>query len=235
MLLQERTASATLEDDEEEVEDDEVDGDDRATARPASCPDAPTSSCASRASSCSRSDASPTRNASSATTAPDPRRRRAARRDRARRRASLAGLCFTAVSPRRRSIVVPLARARCWAWRGAATVPSRRWCGLAFGVGVLRRRHRRGSATSGSPRIVGVIAIMAFVVALTGLVVGLLRGARRRVAAPHRGGVGGRSRRSWAACPFGGFPWADLGVALHDVPAARALASVGGVAARHAS
>ena len=28
--------------------------------------------------------------------------------------------------------------------------------------------------------------------------------------------------------PFGGFPWADLGVALHDVPAARALASVGG-------
>ena len=29
-------------------------------------------------------------------------------------------------------------------------------------------------------------------------------------------------------CPFGGFPWADLGVALHDVPAARALASVGG-------
>jgi hypothetical protein len=29
VLLQERTASATLEDDEEEVEDDEVDGDDR--------------------------------------------------------------------------------------------------------------------------------------------------------------------------------------------------------------
>jgi apolipoprotein N-acyltransferase len=28
--------------------------------------------------------------------------------------------------------------------------------------------------------------------------------------------------------PFGGFPWADLGVALHGVPAARALASVGG-------
>jgi apolipoprotein N-acyltransferase len=28
--------------------------------------------------------------------------------------------------------------------------------------------------------------------------------------------------------PFGGFPWADLGVALHDLPVARALASVGG-------
>jgi apolipoprotein N-acyltransferase len=28
--------------------------------------------------------------------------------------------------------------------------------------------------------------------------------------------------------PLGGFPWADLGIALHDVPAARALASLGG-------
>ena len=28
--------------------------------------------------------------------------------------------------------------------------------------------------------------------------------------------------------PLGGFPWADLGVALHDVPAARAVAGVGG-------
>ena len=57
MLLQERTASATLEDDEEELEDDEVDADDRGDGPTRSCRAAPTSSSASRASSCCRSDA----------------------------------------------------------------------------------------------------------------------------------------------------------------------------------
>lgn len=32
-----------------------------------------------------------------------------------------------------------------------------------------------------------------------------------------------------ARVPFGGLPWGELGVALHDLPSARALASVGGV------
>ena len=51
MLLQERTASATLEDDEEELEDEEVDVDDRADGPHAyRAPTRPTSSSASRAS-----------------------------------------------------------------------------------------------------------------------------------------------------------------------------------------
>ena len=46
--------------------------------------------------------------------------------------------------------------------------------------------------------------------------------ASRRRSSPPR--CGWCSRRCAAAGPLGGFPWADLGVALHDVPAARALA-----------
>ena len=55
-------------------------------------------------------------------------------------------------------------------------------------------------------------------------------GGSRRRSSPRR--RGSSSRRSAVGAPFGGFPWADLGVALHDLPPARALASFGGGPAR---
>ena len=81
----------------------------------------------------------------------------------------------------------------------------------------------------GFPAYLALVAVMALYVALAGLVVGLF--ATRSVASPLL------TAAAWVVSqallnrwPFGGFPWAEVGVALHDVPAARALAGVGGVA-----
>jgi apolipoprotein N-acyltransferase len=68
---------------------------------------------------------------------------------------------------------------------------------------------------------------MAGAIALVGLLVGLL--AERGVASPFVTAsvwvVAEALRGRW---PLGGFPWSDLGVTLHAVPAARAVAGVGG-------
>ena len=66
MLLQERTASATLEDDEEDLEEDEGEPMNVWTAPRGSFPGAPASSSASRASSSSLATSSPTKRTSSA-------------------------------------------------------------------------------------------------------------------------------------------------------------------------
>ena len=68
---------------------------------------------------------------------------------------------------------------------------------------------------------------MAAAIAAVGALVAAF--ARRRLASPFL------TAAAWVVLealrgrwPLGGFPWADLGIALHDVAAARALASFGG-------
>ncbi len=83
-------------------------------------------------------------------------------------------------------------------------------------------------------RYFGVVAFIALVVAmaanlaLAGAIVALL--ARRGVRSPLLTAAAWTLMEAFQGrWPFGGFPWADVGVALHDLAAARALASVGGV------
>ena len=143
MLLQERTASATLEDDEDELEEDEADdGDDRA--------DGPTRIVPRRADEflcqscflCCRCVGSPTRSGSSATTAPDRPRPRVtpaagpgSRPGWARLVAALGagvvtGLCFAPVDLGPLVLVVPraaalgVARARARVTRRCTASPS---------------------------------------------------------------------------------------------------------------
>src|SRR6185503_18779125 len=85
------------------------------------------------------------------------------------------------------------------------------------------RARRAGAAALGVP----LVAAMAAAIAVVGALVAAY--ARRGLASPFL------TAAVWVVLealrgrfPFGGFPWADLGIALHDVPAARALASVGG-------
>jgi apolipoprotein N-acyltransferase len=137
----------------------------------------------------------------------------------------LAGLCHSPF-PLGPLIVVPLAVLQ-WAWRGARPVHAS-LCGFAFGLGcygvvVAWLRY------FGIVPYVGAVAIMATSLALVGAVVAWL--AARHVASPLI------TAAAWVVAeallgrfPFGGFPWADVGVALHDVTIARALAAVGGVA-----
>ncbi len=75
--------------------------------------------------------------------------------------------------------------------------------------------------------LVPLVLTMAAAIAVVGALVAAW--ARRGISSPFL------TAAAWVVLealrgrwPFGGFPWADLGVALHDVPAARALASVGG-------
>ncbi|HXY92585.1 MAG TPA: apolipoprotein N-acyltransferase [Acidimicrobiia bacterium] len=206
----------------------------------------PTSSSASRASSSSRSDVSPTRTGSSATTAPEvappappgPAPEAPASRPswfRARtaiwKRLTLAlgagilaGFCFPPydLGP---VIVVALA-GLLWTWRGARARHAALY-GFAFGVGcygvVLEWARYFGTVA-----IVPFVGTMAAYVALAGAVVALL--AARRVSSPWLTAAiwvvmeGCRGR-----FPVGGFAWADNGIALHDLAAARAVASFGGV------
>src|SRR5439155_22333590 len=75
--------------------------------------------------------------------------------------------------------------------------------------------------------IVPLVVIMALPIAAAGALVAAY--ARRGLTSPFL------TAAVWVVLealigrwPFGGFPWAELGVALHDVPVARAPASVGG-------
>jgi apolipoprotein N-acyltransferase len=135
----------------------------------------------------------------------------------------LTGLCFPPVGlgPVVLVALVPLL----WAWRGARPSHAALY-GFAYGVAAYTVvvpwiRY------FGYVAIVPLVIAMAVFVAAAGALVAAY--ARRGVASPFL------TAAVWVVFealrgrfPFGGFPWADLGVALHDVAAARALASVGG-------
>ncbi len=136
----------------------------------------------------------------------------------------LAGFCFAPydLGP---LIVAPLA-ALLWTWRGARARDATLFT-FAYGVGcysvVIPWIHFFGILA-----FVALVTVMAALLAIAGLIVALL--ARRGVSSPLL------TAAAWVLAealqgrwPFGGFPWADVGVALHAVPAARAVASVGGV------
>jgi apolipoprotein N-acyltransferase len=135
----------------------------------------------------------------------------------------LTGLCFPPVGlgPVVLVALIPLL----WAWRGARPAHAALY-GFAYGVaayGVVIPWIRY----FGYVAIVPLVVAMALAIAGVGALVAAY--ARRGLASPFL------TASVWVVLealrgrfPFGGFPWADLGVALHDVPAARALASVGG-------
>jgi apolipoprotein N-acyltransferase len=80
----------------------------------------------------------------------------------------------------------------------------------------------------GAVAIVPLVLVLAGSVALAGgLVAGL---ARRGVSSPLlTAAVWTFVEALFGRWPLGGFAWCNLGITLHDVPAARALASLGGV------
>ncbi|HEY7106040.1 MAG TPA: apolipoprotein N-acyltransferase [Acidimicrobiia bacterium] len=122
-------------------------------------------------------------------------------------------------------VVVPVA-ALLWTWRDARAWHAALY-GFAFGVGcygVVLEWVRYFGAVA----IVPFVAVMAAYVALVALGVAAL--ARRGVRSPLL------TAAAWVVMewvrgrvPVGGFSWADVGVALHDLTPARALASFGGV------
>jgi apolipoprotein N-acyltransferase len=135
----------------------------------------------------------------------------------------LTGLCFPPVGlgPAVLVALVPLL----WAWRGARPAHAALY-GFAYGVAAY-------VVVIPWIRYFGYLAIVPLVVAMSVYVAGIgalvAAYARRGLASPFL------TAAVWVVLealrgrfPFGGFPWADVGVALHDVPAARALASVGG-------
>ena len=113
-----------------------------------------------------------------------------------------------------------------WVWRGAS--PRRAaLTGFVFGLvsfGIILWWSRYFGAVAIAPLVIGEAAFVAG----TGALVAAY--ARRGVRSPWLVAA------AWvvfealrARFPFGGLPWGELGVALHDLPWARALASVGGV------
>jgi apolipoprotein N-acyltransferase len=190
-------------------------------------PDAPTNSSASPASSSSRSDGSRTRTDSSATTAPD--LARGGRHFQAKLGVALAagilaGFCFPPfdLGP----LIVVALGALLWTWRDARPSHAALY-GFAFGIGcygvVLEWVRYFGLVA-----IVPFVGAMAVATALVGLIVTGF--ARRGIASPLV------TASAWVVlealrgrAPLGGFAWADIGVALHDLSPARALASFGGV------
>jgi apolipoprotein N-acyltransferase len=133
------------------------------------------------------------------------------------------GLCFAPVDlgPLVLVALVPLL----WSWRGARPAHAALY-GFVFGVaayGVVIPWIRY----FGYVAVVPLVAVMAAAIAVVGALVAAY--ARRGIASPFLTAAAWvlleALRGRW---PLGGFPWADLGVALHGVPAARALASVGG-------
>src|SRR5947199_1685245 len=114
-----------------------------------------------------------------------------------------------------------------WAWRGETPALAALY-GFVFGVvfaGILLYWLWYFGIVAIVPLVVGWAAFTA----LSGYLVGCLNRAGLRspffIAAAWV--VPEALRARW---PFGGLPWGDLGVALHDFPPARAVASWGGVA-----
>jgi apolipoprotein N-acyltransferase len=114
-----------------------------------------------------------------------------------------------------------------WAWRNATPARAALY-GFVFGV-VFAGILLYWLWYFGIVAIVPLVAGWAAYTALTGYLVGCLNRAGLRsswlIAAAWV--VPEALRGRW---PFGGLPWGDLGVALHDFPPARAVASWGGVA-----
>ncbi len=114
-----------------------------------------------------------------------------------------------------------------WAWRGETPGRAALY-GFVFGV-VFAGILMYWLWYFGIVAIVPLVAGWAAYTALTGYLVGCLNRAGLRspwlIAAAWV--VPEALRGRW---PFGGLPWGDLGVALHDFPPARAVASWGGVA-----
>jgi apolipoprotein N-acyltransferase len=114
-----------------------------------------------------------------------------------------------------------------WSWRDA-TAGRAALYGFVFGV-VFAAILMYWLWYFGIVAIVPLVAGWAAYTALSGYLVGCLNRARLwspwLVAAAWV--VPEALRGRW---PFGGLPWGDLGVALHDFPPARALAGWGGVA-----
>lgn len=118
-----------------------------------------------------------------------------------------------------------------WAWRDATPWRAALY-GFAFGI-VFAGILMYWLWYFGIVAIVPLVAGWAGFTALSGYLVGCLNraGLRSRWLSPWLIAaawvVPEALRGRW---PFGGLPWGDLGVALHDVQPARALASWGGVA-----
>jgi len=113
-----------------------------------------------------------------------------------------------------------------WLWR-AAPPREAALIGFVFGVGYYGALLE-WTRYFGVVAIVPLVAAVAAFIALTGLLVAAF--AQRGMRSPWLTAaiwvlVEGLKDRF----PLGGLPWGDLGVSLHDVPAARALASFGGV------
>jgi apolipoprotein N-acyltransferase len=135
----------------------------------------------------------------------------------------VTGLCFAPVDlgPLVLVALVPLL----WSWRDARPAHAALY-GFAFGLAayvvVIPWIRYFGYVA-----IVPLVAVMAVAIAVVGALVAAY--ARRGIASPFlTAAVWVLLEAVRGRWPFGGFPWADLGVALHDVAAARALASVGG-------
>jgi apolipoprotein N-acyltransferase len=137
----------------------------------------------------------------------------------------LLALAFPAIdlSPLALVALVPLL----WSWRGASPGRAAAY-GFVFGC-VFFTILMYWLWYFGIVAIVPLVAGCAAYTAVTGWLVGYLTRAGFR--SPWLIGAAWvlpeTLRGRW---PFGGLPWGDLGVALHDFPPARALASWGGVA-----
>jgi apolipoprotein N-acyltransferase len=135
----------------------------------------------------------------------------------------VTGLCFAPVDlgPLVLVALVPLL----WTWRDARPSHAALY-GFGFGIAAYAVvipwiRY------FGYVAFVPLVAVMAAAIAIVGALVSAY--ARRGIASPFlTAAVWVLLEALRGRWPLGGFPWADLGVALHDVPAARALAGVGG-------
>ncbi|MGH9027482.1 MAG: hypothetical protein ACRDWD_15405, partial [Acidimicrobiia bacterium] len=113
-----------------------------------------------------------------------------------------------------------------WAWRDASPGRAALY-GFVFGIffyGPLVEWIRYFGAVAILPLVLAAAAYMA----VTGLVVGGLNrlGMRSAWLVAATWVVFEASRGRW---PLGGLPWGEVGVAFHDIPPARDLASWGGV------
>ncbi|HEY3096972.1 MAG TPA: apolipoprotein N-acyltransferase [Acidimicrobiia bacterium] len=137
----------------------------------------------------------------------------------------LLALAFPAIdlSPLALVALVPLL----WAWRGATPGRAALY-GFVFGC-VFFSIVLYWLWYFGLIAIVPLVAGCAAYTAVTGALVGYL--TRAGFSSPWLIGAAWvlpeTLRGRW---PFGGLPWGDLGITLHDFPPARALASWGGVA-----
>lgn len=114
-----------------------------------------------------------------------------------------------------------------WAWRDAGPGWAALY-GFLFGLaffGVLLEWSRFFGAVAIVPFVAGEAGFLA----LCGALVAAL--GRRGLRSPWL------TAAVWvvfeglrARVPFGGFPWGEVGVSMHDLPAVRALAGIGGVA-----